>query len=469
MRWCRQLGALSAAGGCKTRDVARAVQHTGVRAPRRAWWHSPVRARGQALVEYCAFRCTRAPPREAARWAAGMRAPAPGGSAVAFSRGWARTAMPPRKHLAPRSASRSPDDGQMDRQMCEFATTPARSPWHRRWYLLRRCRRRRRRRRHRRRGARTRGELKKKYKLSHARAARASTHLCTRALLAERERDGAEALDGAQASGRVLMAQLIDQDRDGVQRVVTVGHAGSAARPPARCPPAPSPLPPALREARRARARARPRALPAPGRAGKRGGETASPPPPRALARATVAPGAWRGAGRGPTPPLPLPSARAREPLHWGGRLLYFDFRFFSTRVYVHLLLHERIAGFFLFLLCLRSCAPSVLSNLCCTLYRTFRFLRLQNWVFCGGNQTGFVRARSMDVAQGRARAELGLGDAGRRPAAAAGLRCARAREADGRGVGRWRPSRAQSGGSLVAGAAAHRRRGQGRREGRQR
>ena len=333
-----------------------------------------------------------------------------------------------------------------------------------RWYPLRRCRRRRRRRRHRRRGARTRGELKK------------NTNFRTRRRR-ERARTSARVRSSPSASAMVLR-RLMEPRRVDVSSWrsssirIAMGYSVSspsampaAPRPPARWPPAPSPLPPALREARRARARARPRALPAPGRAGKRGGETASPPPPRALARATVAPGAGRGAGRGPTPPLPLPSARAREPLHWGGRLLYFDFRFFQPESTSTCFCTRGLLFFFFAV----SAQLWLGSRICAVLYRTFRFLRLQNWVFCGGNQTGFVHARSMDVAQGRARAELGLGDAGRRPAAAAGLRCARAPEVDGRGAGRWRPSRAQSGGSLVAGAAAHRRRGQGRREGRQR
>lgn len=309
MRWCRQLGALSAAGGCKTRDVARAVQHTGVRAPRRAWWHSPVRARGQALVEYCAFRCTRAPPREAARRAAGMRAPAPRGSAVAFSRGRARTAMPPRKHLAPRSASRSPDDGQMDRQMCELPLRPPARRGTGRWYLLRRCRRRR--------APPTPPpawcahalRIEKKYKLSHARAARASTHLCARALLAERERDGAEALDGAQASGRVLIAQLIDQDRDGVQRVVAVGHAGSAARPRALPPRSLPPSPRAPRSATRTRGPSRaPSARP---RGEKGGRDRLATSPTGARARYCGARSGEGGGGRPHAPSPPPLRARA--------------------------------------------------------------------------------------------------------------------------------------------------------------
>ena len=184
-------------------------------------------------------------------------------------------------------------------------------------------------RRHRRRGARTRGELKK------------NTNFRTRGRR-ERARTSARVRSSPSASAMVLR-RLMEPRRVDVSSWrsssirIAMGYSVSspsampaAPRPPARCPPAPSPLPPALREARRARARARPRALPAPGRAGKRGGETASPPPPRALARATVAPAAGRGAWGGPTPPLPLPSARAREPLHWGGRLLYFDFLFFN-------------------------------------------------------------------------------------------------------------------------------------------
>ena len=302
MRWCRQLGALSAAGGCKTRDVARAVQHTGVRAPRRAWWHSPVRARGQALVEYCAFRCTRAPPREAARRAAGMRAPAPGGSAVAFSRGGGThgDASPP----TPRPSISQPlarrrANGQAD---VRVATTPARSPRH--WQVVPApslpattapptpptawCAHARR--------------IEKKYKLSHTRAARASTHLCARALLAERERDGAEALDGAQASGRVLMAQLIDQDRDGVQRVVAVGHAGSAARPRALPPRSLPPSPRAPRSATRTRGPSRaPSARP---RGEKGGRDRLATSPTGARARYC---GAQRGEGGGGRPHAPSP------------------------------------------------------------------------------------------------------------------------------------------------------------------
>lgn len=446
-----------------TQACERLVARGGIRRFARGgrhWWsiaRSDARARHPARRPGGQRACARLPPED---------------PLSLFRAGGARTAMPPRKHLAPRSASRSPDDGQMDRQMCELPLRPLARRGTGRWYLLRRCRRRRRRRRHRRRGARTRGELKK------------NTNFRTRGRR-ERARTSARVRSSPSASAMVLR-RLMEPRRVDVSSWrsssirIAMGYSVSspsampaAPRARARCPPAPSPLPPALREARRARARARPRALPAPGRAGKRGGETASPPPPRALARATVAPGAGRGAWRGPTPPLPLPSARAREPLHWGGRLLYFDFRFFSTRVYVHLLLHERIAFFFFFAVSAQlwldgAGAPSVLSNLCCTVQdvsvSALTKLGILWW------QSDRVCSHAIDGCRaGAGAAELGHGDAGRRPAAAAGLRCARAREADGRGAGRWRPSRAQSGGSLVAGAAAHRRRGEGRREGRQR